>query len=728
MPRNHRLIKSTISSTLNSYSMVFFSKNLVFGVLLVIVSFFDIYAGLSGLLSVLAVNLSARLLGLNQGNINNGFYGFNALLVGMGLGMALEPSLPFFAVLLFISLATLFVTLAFEGILGKYGLPYLTIPFLLVIWLSELAIRNYTELQPSEGDIYALNTMYGRGGQLMVDLYLWFGDVQWPVFVKTYFKSLGAIFFQYHLLAGIIIAIGLLIYSRIALLLSIMGFAAAWLFYLIIGANIHELDYGFIGFNHILTAIAIGGFFMVASRWSLLWVLILTPIISIIITGTTELLKPYQLVIYSLPFNVIVLLFLYAMKFRERMLLKPETVVVQHFTPEKNLYAGMNARERFRNQHFLQFALPFFGVWKINQGQDGRHTHRDDWKHAWDFVISDEKELEFEGDGSNLSDYYCFNKPVLAPADGWIEDVVDMIDDNEPGEFNLDQNWGNLVIIKHSEGLYSKLCHLKKESILFPRGTYVYKGQVIALCGNSGRSPIPHLHFQFQSSAFVGSKTLNYPFSQYIVNNHKYTLRLSGIPEESQEVQNIESESSLTKAFNFIPGQRIEYSIIGEKISNGAWTVETDMLNNRYLECITTGSKAYFRIDGKLFYFTHFDGSRKAVLYHFYLAAYKLPLGFYKKMQIEDIFPPTILKMGFLRLVQDIVAPFVLFLKPTYLLVYKNREEDLSGSSIHLESHCRLRLAGKELRDWSYVIHIAENQLKSLDIRTPDSQVTAIFK
>ena len=728
MLKHNRLVKNAISSILNSYSMIFFSKNQVFGVLLLIVSFFDIYAGLAGIISVITANLAARLLGLNFNNINNGFYGFNALLVGMGLGIALEPSVPFFAILLFISLATLFVTLIFEGVLGKYGLPYLTIPFLLVIWLSQLAIRNYAGLTPSEGDIYALNTMYGRGGQLMVDIYLWFGDVQWPLVVKTYFKSLGAIFFQYHLLAGILIAAGLLIYSRIAFLLSILGFAAAWTFYLIIGANIHDLDYGFIGFNHILTAIAIGGFFMVASRWSLLWVLILTPVVSIFITGSAELMKPYQLVIYSLPFNVVVLMFLYAMKFRERMLLKPETVIVQHFTPEKNLYAGMNARERFRNQQYFQFSLPFYGTWYISQGHNGQHTHRDDWKHAWDFVITDENQLEFNGEGTQLSDYYCFNKPILAPADGWIEETIDMIDDNEPGAFNLDQNWGNLIIIKHKDGLYSKLCHLKKDSIQVTRGSYVYKGQVIASCGNSGRSPYPHLHFQFQTTPYVGAKTLKYPFAQYVVNNVHHLLRLSGIPEENQLVQNIEVETSLSKAFEFVPGQQVVYTISGDEHSTGEWTVQTDMFNNTYLQCNASGSKAYFKKEAKLFYFTHFEGNRNTVLYHLYLAAYKLPLGFYKGMQVHDIYPPTILKTGLLRLVQDILAPFVLFLKPSFLLTYKNREEDLAGNNLTIESGCHLQLAGQQLRNWKYVIHISENKLQSLEIQTNKMKATAAFK
>lgn len=728
MLKSEKLINEIFTSSLNSYSMVFFSKNHLLSVILILVSFFDIYAGVAGLMSVLSANLMARFLGLNHYNIASGFYGFNALLVGMGLGIAIQPSLPFYAILLFIAFATLFLSIAFEGIMGKYGLPYLTIPFLLAIWLAELAIRSYTELQPSEAGIYTMNTMYARGGDTILQIYKWFGDVSWPMAVKTYFKSLGAIFFQYHLLAGLLIALGLLIYSRIAFMLSLLGFGAAWLFYLLIGANMHELDYGFIGFNHILTAIALGGFFMIASQWSMLWVLLLTPVVSIVITGVSTLLLPYQLTVYSFPFNAVVLIFLYSMKFRERMLLKPETVVVQHFSPEENLYMGMNARERFRNQLYMQFGLPFYGAWQVSQGHNGNPTHRDDWKEAWDFVVCDENDSEFSGDGSKTGDYFCFGKPVLAPADGWIEEVVDMIEDNEPGDYNLEQNWGNTVIIKHAEGLYSKLSHLKKQSVLFPRGTFVYKGQIIAYCGNSGRSPFPHLHFQFQSTPFIGSQTLKYPFAQYIISNNNFSLRLSGIPEERQLVQNIEPDPALSEAFNFVPGEVIAYSIDDMDTVEGKWSIQTDMLNNRYLECMKTGAKAYFRYESKLFYFTHFKGSRKSLLFNFYLAAYKVPLGFYKNMPVEDVFPPTILKTGFLRLLQDIVSPFFLFLKPAYRLVYSDRDLLITGSRINLKSSCILRVAGKEIKNLSFDLGIADNKLFSLDIKTGDKTHKAIFK
>jgi hypothetical protein len=208
--------------------------------------------------------------------------------------------------------------------------------------------------------------------------------------VTLYFRSLGAIFFQYHLLAGILIALGLLIYSRIAFLLSVCGFATAWLFYYFIGANIQELSYSYIGFNFILTSIAIGGFFIISSKHSFLWVILLTPLTAVLITSGNAVISLYQLPVYSLPFNIIVLLFLYVLKFRERFFTKPEIVTVQYFSPEKNLYTHINARERFRHSRFFPISLPFWGEWTVTQAHDGDITHKKEWRHAWDFEIADD--------------------------------------------------------------------------------------------------------------------------------------------------------------------------------------------------------------------------------------------------------------------------------------------------------------------------------------------------
>ena len=66
----------------------------------------------------------------------------------------------------------------------------------------------------------------------------------------------------------------------------------------------------------------------------------------------------------------------------------------------------------------------------ITQGHEGEHTHKEAWKHAWDFEIADDNGKTYDSKGNVLSDYYCFNKPVIAPYDGWIEEITDNVEDN----------------------------------------------------------------------------------------------------------------------------------------------------------------------------------------------------------------------------------------------------------------------------------------------------------
>lgn len=54
--------------------------------------------------------------------------------------------------------------------------------------------------------------------------------------------------------------------------------------------------------------------------------------------------------------------------------------------------------------------------------------------------------------------------------------------------------YGNLVIIRHDNGLETYMGHLSKR--LVEAGEWVTAGQVIGLGGNTGRSTGPHLHFE----------------------------------------------------------------------------------------------------------------------------------------------------------------------------------------------------------------------------------------
>ncbi|MEI6764248.1 MAG: urea transporter [Bacteroidota bacterium] len=731
MTRIRNLFPHFIRSVLNSYTQIFFSDNNKFALLLIIVTFFDPVAGLSGMLCVVLSNVMAYVIGFNRHNIKSGFYGFNSLLVGLGLGVYYQLNIEFVFLLFFASLLTLFLTVVLEGVIGKYGLPFLSISFLLGFWMLALAARNFTHLELSERGIFILNDMYRIGGLGAVRIYLWFDNLQLHESIRLYFKSLGAIFFQYHLLAGIIIAFGLLLYSRIAFLLSLVGFYAAYFFYYFIGADIGQLTDSYIGFNFILSSIAIGGFFIISSRYSFLWVLLLTPVIAVLINASTTVLGVYQLPIYSLPFNVMVLVFLYVLKFRERFFHKPELVLIQHFSPEKNLYTQVNNKERFRHAYYTAFSLPFWGEWTITQGHDGEYTHKKDWRHAWDFEIKDEDRMAFRGTGRSKEDYYCYNKPLVAPFAGWVEEIVDDIDDNEIGQINTEQNWGNTIVLKHIEGLYTKLCHIKKGSFKVSKGDYVKKGDIIAHCGNSGRSPQPHLHFQVQSTPFIGSKTLDYPLGHYILKNDgNYELRSFSKPHIDDIVTPVERDLSLFKAFHFIPGQKLAYTVYnaaGAEIKTYEWEVVADIFNNTYIWCSATRSKIYFRFDDQILYFTAFEGKKNTLLYFYYLAYYKVLLGYYKNLVITDIFPVNTVRRPLLMIVQDFTAPFVMFMKTKFSLTYTDRTSDLSESSINMKSSVEASVAGFMTRKFEFETFIRHNRIEKFTITSRDKKLEARY-
>ncbi len=681
---NKETLQILKDGSIKSYAQVFFSDSKNFGLVLLLVSFFDFYAGLYGLLAVLITNLLAVIMGYSTYRVQTGIYAYNSLLVGLGIGLSFAFGWQSLIIVFIAAVLTFIFTIVIEAFLAKYGLPFLSIPFLLTMWIVLLSSRELSALGLSERGIYNINELYGIGGQFFVDVYQWFENIEKPLFIKTFFLSLGAIFFQYNILAGILIAAGLLYHSRISFSLALLGFGTAFLFYQLLGIDITQYGYSYIGFNYILTAIAIGGYFLIPNKYSFLWVIILLPIVVLISLSTAEILKYYQLPVYSLPFNVVVLSFLYFLKLRLSYNLPLKEVIVQLNSPERNLYYYQQAEARFKWLSYFPMYLPFLGRWRVSQAEDGEYTHQGEWKYAWDFIITDQTGKQFSSYGDYVTDYYCFDKHIIAPSDGTVVEVVDHIDDNIIGDANLLQNWGNTIVIKHAEYLYSQVSHLKKGSIRVKKGMTVKKGDLLARCGNSGRSPYPHLHFQLQATPYVGSKTISYPISHYIKYiDNEYELHSYDKPQLDDEVSNMELTDLLFKAFKFIPGQKLRYRFNGQELQ---WEVKTNYYNHTYIYCAASDSYAYLYNDGQVFYFMSFNGDKKSALYYFYLALYQIPLGFYKNMKVEDVFPPNAVFSKSEMIVHDFLAPVYDLHKATYQMEFISIDDDLNPEKIHLQS------------------------------------------
>lgn len=712
-------ITSALKSVLLSYSQIFFSNNLWFASILLCVSFFDIYGGLAGLLAVVLTNTIALLIGFNRVNIKNGYYAFNSLLVGLGIGVNFAPSVELYFILLVAVILTLFLTIMLEGVLGKYGLPFLSVPFLFALWTIMLATRQFDHLEISQRGVFMYNELYSLGGQKFVDIYQWINNFAIPDSLAIYFRSLGAIFFQNSLLAGALIAIGLILYSRIAFTLSLLSFYTAFCFYSFIGADITQLSQSFIGFNFILTAIAIGGFFIVASRYSYFWVVVLVPIIVVLSAAFTTVFNSYQLAIYSLPFNLIVILFLYVLKFRSYNYKRLQLVTEQNYSPELNLYNQQNYAQRFSKSALIPFELPIMDEWKITQGYDGEITHRGDWRHAFDFEISNDQNVFYSGNVYNVNHYFAYNKPVYAPADGVVDNIVDNIDDNKIGNVDLEHNWGNTIIIKHADGLYSNISHLKKETFKVKVGDLVKRGDVLANCGSSGRSPQPHVHFQLQNLPYIGSPTIEYPFAHYIEReNSEFRIHFFEYPKKNQQVSNINPTNTISSAMKFIPGQKLIFEL--EELNSNTkkqvtWEVLVDYYNQSYLYCPETKSVAYYYSDGKMFMFTKFYGDKTSELFYFYLSLYRISLGYYPQLIIEDSLPLTLINYKPILWIQDFVAPLFLFLKSKYRAQYIKKTEDFSKSLVRIESKATFGVRQIDFRAISFEIEFTNYGIEKIE-------------
>lgn len=707
---------------LNGYSQIFFSLDKAFGIMLLIVSFTDPYVGLSGLAAGMVSNLTAYALGYDHKGIREGMYAFNSIMLGMVMGVYYDINGPYVLLLVLMSLLVLFMALTIQGKLSKHGLPIMSIPFLLGVWVLLLVGRQFSGLDLSARGIYVVNEMYGYGGMFLVNLHESIEALPIPELVSVYLRSLGAIFFQNTLLAGIIILIGLVIFSRIAFVLSVLGFMSGYLFFAFMESGFTELHYTYIGFNFILSSIALGGFFIIPSFGSHVLVILTAPVIAILISASAQVIGVFGLPIYSLPYNIIVLLTLYTLRLRAVPKSWLTLIAEQTYSPERNLYRFQNRLARYARDTWFHIYLPFFGEWTVSQGHDGEHTHKGEWGQALDFSINDDTGHTHKAPGSRLENYYCYNRPVTAPQEGWVVGLQDDVKDNDPGDVNTKDNWGNAIVIKHGEGIYSKLAHLKSGTLKVAVGDHVKKGQVLAHLGNSGRSPEPHIHFQLQGEPYIGSKTLNYPVAYYMVHEEwKKVFRSFAVPKEGQRVSNIPIDTLLKKAFGLVPGMQI---LVMDGDTEEEWGVHTDAYNHSYIYCPQTLSTAYFVNNGTLFYFTDYHGKRDGALFNFYLAAQRILLSTVEGLEVDDRLSVETVFSGPIRSMFDALAPFAQLVRADYLSSCKAVDHDLDPKWAKLESHVHLKVLGMKHRSMNFTLDVGREGLSGFTVQQGESSKT----
>lgn len=689
-----------------------------------LVSFFKPFAGLSGLVACIIAIAFGRFTGINRNSVQAGLFSFNGLMIGVGMGAFYNSGLAFWLLLSIVVMLSVIFSGVLWVFLSKQGLPFLAIPFMLCFWLVILVTREFAAIDLTTRNIYWINEMYTVGDKPMVSFMLFFENLPLHPLILAFFKSLSSLFFQDNVLAGIIIFTGLLFHSRIASSLVVIGFITAVLFNHVVHAYSSGINYYLMGANLIMVTVAIGSFFVIPSLHSYLWAMLSVPVTFIISIALSKITAMFQLPVYTWPFCfvTIVMVYFFSIKFqRGRVVLTP----IQFYSPEKNLYNYLSTIERYAYQQYFQLQLPFMGQWIVSQGYEGNITHKGDWSKALDFVIVDSEMKTYTAYALKTDNFYCYNKPVLAPGNGYVWEIIDFVEDNEIGKINQLQNWGNTIIIKHAEGLYTKMCHLKKNSFKVKVGDYVKQGDVVAACGNSGRSPEPHLHFQVQSTPYVGSKTIGYPFAFYRIHRHQQVeLAEFKIPEETQFISNVVVNKSLAKAFEFLPGYRM--GVTAEGYEESTWEVFTDAYNYNYLYCYQTRSIAYFGRLNNVFYFISFYGDEESLLYQFYLAGYKVCLSTESAVTTSDKFPLQLSHNNPGKWLQDIVAPFYIFRRLLYESENITDKSAIFDEAITIRSRQSLQYFAYRGKPTESSILIRDQRIQSFTFSKQHKTITAL--
>jgi len=597
-----------LTAMLRSYSIIFFSQSRLFGAVLLAATLIAPSFGLLGLAGLAVSYAAARLLGFEATNIRKGVYLFNSLLVSLALAylnnfQALE--LPALVTLLVASsVITLFASVfMFDVAYRHYALPALSFPFVWVAFALFFLFYSFSHMPiPSEAPVYLLPAV----GNL-------------PDMATGFFQALGAIFFLPHTTVGLLVFGCLMVWSRLAVLYAVVGYVSGVLLMQSLGMDTLPGSLGFVGFNFVFCAIALGGIFLVPSRSSLLLVVLGSFFCVTIAVAVNTFLKYFGIPPLALPLNLVILLVLYVMKCRTKVdhlfctPFEPES-------PEKNFRRFFTDTARFPDVLQPHLHLPFFGERTVTQAFNGEITHRGEWGEAFDFEIVDDSGNKFMHSPADLDGNHVFDTPVLSPCNGIVAKVVADVHDNAIGETNTDRNWGNTVIIHDDAGWFIKLCHLKKDSIEIAEGARVVRGQVIGRCGNSGRSPVPHLHLQVQRTAQIGDKTTPFRLTQYCTKvGDLKQYHTSGVPDKNNIISPVEFDDQMAACFEF-----------GETSWEYRFKDRTETIHcalNAYGDYILESGSARLtaRIKDRTFYTLDYKGSADSVLFYMHLGLTRAP-------------------------------------------------------------------------------------------------------
>jgi len=609
-----------IQNILKPYSAILFLNNKIAGIIIFAITFINPSVAISGIFAIFFTMLFSRLLNMRDEYLSQGFYIYNSLLVGMGIGYIFMPSLVSIVLIAVASAFTFMFAFMLNRLFSSYKIPILSLPFSIVTMFVYLASLKYSSLFST---LINNSTLY---------------DIELPLIISGFFKSFGTIFFLPNNIAGILLLLLVLYFSRIIFIMATVGFYFGVMFHSFLIGSLDQALVNPYAFNYILTAIALGGIFLLPTLKNFFLSLIGVAISVVLTDAIAIMFNYYSIPVFTIPFNLTVISFIFILSV---IYYKEFNYNIQS-TPEKSLSRYLSNVFRF-GEVLTKISVPFSGRWSVYQEFDDEWTHKGEYRYAYDFIKlkSDES---YKNEGHYCTDYYCFGEAVLSPITGYVVDIRSDLVDNNIGDVDRVNNWGNYIIIRSDLGFHVKICHLMQYSVSPKIGEYISVYQVIAKCGNSGYSPQPHIHLQVQYLGILGGFTKEFCFKEYCQDN---MLIFNSIPSKNSELNSVIADKSVSSRLSFVLDDVFSYKVYENGVFKESieFIVKMNEVGEFFLED-KEANRLYFYSDDIQFYFYNYEGESSYLKWLFILAP-RFPFINKEEISFVDYIPINLVKNRF---------------------------------------------------------------------------------
>jgi murein DD-endopeptidase MepM/ murein hydrolase activator NlpD len=630
-----------------AYAILFFSPNIRFGWFLLAISLVSPGIGLPGLAGAWAAGGIAWALGFDRAKITNGYLLFNPLLVCLTLGLMNQTyffPLPVFIALWFASVTGgLFISVAMQHIFAQhFGLSAQSLPaitFAYVLYFLAFAIAG-----PPAPSFLAFTP--------------WLDLNFLPHQITAFFQIFGAMIFEPYPLAGLLVLIALIYTSPLSALIASAAITVGMGTMSLLNVPIGPDPLIWCSFNFLLCGISLGTAYFAPSRLSLLLALTAAFLCALVTLALATALRYFGLPTSALPYNLVVV---YALKQRSSPRGLYPSPAPGMLPETAGRFVILNA-SRFPDLQLPALDLPFKDECVITQGFHGSLTHRAPWNWALDFEIMP-KDRRHVGEGAALEDYHTFQKLVLSPCTGTVAAVQSHVPDNLPGTNNPEENWGNYVVIYHDAGYYVMLAHLRQGSPLVYVGQRIVTGEPIGSCGNSGRSPVPHLHMQVQDAAYPGGATRPFCLRNFVEIGPAgipQIYRISGTPEEGTRLAQPTPLPALHALFcNWLPGEYRYRVTVDETSHEETLLLDFDEMGRFRLRSRRFNAQLTAFLSGNVFYTVDYEGPGDSILALISAGLARVPCVADPGLTWDDHVSPAPFQGHVSRKLHDIIGPYI---------------------------------------------------------------------